>query len=456
MEGNKREATNVHWREGRESRRAVQALGILAVVLTAAIGTARGAEKRAVAADALIVRHPWPHAHAALQLLAKEYSRESGIAVRVLLERDGPRAVAPRSDADIIGLPSFWATEARVAAAVKAGALQDIRHWLPRHWHAQIAPVALRPFVLAASNRWGVPPGTYGVPLSAYVQLLIYQPELLARAGVRDDPAEWQWNDLLAAGERLSGAGIEPLVGAFHQRSHPALSHAYEVSYLGATGLLDTYEGRARYTAPPWRALFRIYPALREAGICRTPLALAPRAEAQRAFLARKAAMLLDGPWFAGVAATRDTDPNFWRACCPPWGAQGARFMPGAPGGVCDSLVVSPRSTQRARSARFLCWLTRLEQQIAYANATWHLPASLAAASSSGLHPLLQRFAEHLDDASPDLSEYEHPEVNRVHYEGVIGILRGETTPDAVLAALERGKAGRRSQPGGKMAAATR
>ena len=308
-------------------------------------------------------------------------------------------------------------------------------------WRSALNPAMIAPFLLRRDNRWGAPPGLYGVPVSGYLQLFLYRPDLFARARVAGDPQRWRWEDFLAAGRRLRAASVEPLVGAFHHRGHPALSQMYEQAHLGLSGLFATYRGEVPYRSPRWLGLFSQYVDLRQAGMGTSALALAPRPEAEAAFIAGKAAMLVDGPWFAGVQEQQAPRFAGWRVFFPPWGGHGATFLPAAPGGVADSLTINPRSPRRAQAARFLRWLTtRTEVQTTYANATWMLPASFAATQSPRLHPRLKPFAARLTDAATDLTIFESPSVNRVLYAGVLAVLRGEATPQAVLADADRAK----------------
>ena len=187
----------MHWREGRESRRAVQALGILAVVLTAAIGTARGGGSvlSPPRRQSCAIRDARPRRPATLARV----TRSPALPFRCCW-RGRTARLAPRSDADIIGLPSFWATEAR-SPTRRQGAL--ITAGSPALARADRA-VALRPIVLAASNRWGFP-GTRR-------SLSATSSSSTSSAGTRRRArrsSQWQWNDLLAAGTAL-GAGIEP------------------------------------------------------------------------------------------------------------------------------------------------------------------------------------------------------------------------------------------------------
>ncbi|NLC59183.1 MAG: carbohydrate ABC transporter substrate-binding protein [Armatimonadetes bacterium] len=418
-------------RRGRYVAGAIAGLLVLPAPLFAAPGT-------------LVLRHPWRNAQAPLQALAVRYRRESGIAVRVVCRPEAPSPAQPApAGHDLIGLPSRDANLAAIALLARAGRAQELSAWMDGRWRARFHSLALRPFLISRANRWGAPPGIYGVPLTLYVRLLLYRPDLLAQAGIHTDASAWDWNDLLAAGQRLRAAGIEPLVGALHPREHPALACMYEPSYLGTSGLCRTYARDLRYLDPQWRAVTQLYVELREAGICRAPLAFAPQADAQRAFLEGRAAILVDGPWFVGVQQQRA--PNFteWKVTLPPWGRGAARFMPAAPGGVGHSVIINPRSTRRQQAARFLRWLTETEAQVTFANAVWMLPAATAATTHPRLHAGLRRFAAHLGDASPDLAVLEDPAVNRVHYEGIAAILQGRDTPEAVLTRVDRLKARR-------------
>lgn len=394
-------------------------------------------------AQGLVLRHPWPDANATLKSLAADYARQSGIPVRVIYDPATPSASRPiPTGTDIAGLKRFGATEPATAALVRARRIQDLTPWMDASWRSRFVPAILQPFAMRRGNRWGAPSGIYGVPLSSYGQFFLYRPELFARAGVAGDPQTWRWADLLAAGRRLRAIGVEPMVGAFHQRSHPALAQMYEQAHLGTSGLFATYRGETRYRSAAWRALFRQYVDLRQAGMGTSDLALAPRSQAEAAFIQGRAAILVDGPWFAGVQARLAPSFTSWRLFPPPRGGWGASFLPAAPGGIGDSLVINPRSGRKRQAATFLRWLTaRTHTQVAYANATWMLPASWDAAKSPGLHPRLQPFAENITYVSTDPAIFENPAVKSVLYNGVIAILRGRSTPEAVLAEADRVKA---------------
>ncbi len=414
----------------------------MVVALLMGIGTA----SRPGFAQPLVLRHPWPDAHATLQRLAADFARQGGTPVRVLYDPKAPSASAwLPAGTDIAGLRRFGATEPAIGALARARRIQDLTPWMDIPWRSGFIPAMLQPFALRSHNRWGAPPGIYGVPLSSFAQLFIYRPDAFTRAGVAGNPQKWRWEQFLSAGVRLRRIGVEPLVGAFHERGHPALAQMYEQAHLGTSGLFATYRLEVPYRSVNWRALFRQYVSLRQAGICTSDLALAPRPQAESAFLQGRAAMLVDGPWFAGVQARLAPKLTGWRVFSPPSGAWGARFLPAAPGGIGDSLVINARGRRQRLAAAFLRWLTlRTDAQVAYANATWMLPASWNASKSRTLNPRLRAFAYHIGGAATDPAIFEDPAVKRILYDGVVAVLRGRSDMETVLAEADRAKTRRR------------
>lgn len=375
--------------------------------------------------------HPWTRAQRTVSTLAAEYTRRTGVRVQVrALSPTGYNPWTGGSQPDIIGLSN--PSRASVRTNARAGRAYNVQSAITHGWYADLWNGPLETFVLRGSDAPNRRTGTYGVPLTVYVQAFIYNRNLFRRAGVTPPRT---WSEFLTISPRLRQLGVVPLAGGL-SGTYPSFPVIYEWSYLGSHYLLETYFGRYPYTSQRWQNQFRVYDEMRRYRLTTYSASQMSRASAEKFFLSGGAAVILDGPWFETVR--RATNPRFtnWGVFAPPEDRR-APFLPRYPGGVAEGAIVNARSANKNASIRFLRWLTEPAQQVRLANALDSIPASITASRSFSLESSLRAFVPYVNSAAVDLRYEESPAVLSTLYSGARNVLRGTTTPARALSAAQ-------------------
>gem|GEM_PF-1657771 len=382
-------------------------------------------------AQTLTMWHPWSQGRSTVSALAAEYTRRTGVRVRVTaFSPTGYNPWTGGASPDIIGLA--FPSRASIRANARQGRLYDMQSQITQGWYADLWPGPLETFVLRGDDAPNRRTGTYGVPLTAYVRAFIYNRNLFSRAGVS---APATWSDFLTISPRLRRIGVVPMAGGL-DGTYPPFPVIYEWSYLGSHYLLETYFGRYPYTGSRWQNVFRIYEEMRRYDLTAYSAAQMNRSEAERYFLAGRTAVILDGPWFDSTR--RAVNPGFtnWEVFGPPVDRR-SPYLPRLPGGVAEGAVVNNRSPNRVASVRFLRWLTEPAQQVRLANAMDSIPISEQASQSYALESHLRRFVPFMRYSAIDLRYEESPAVLSTLYSGARNVIRGTTTPSRALSATQ-------------------
>lgn len=382
-------------------------------------------------AQSITMWHPWARAERTVSNLAAEYTRQTG--VRVTVRAFSPVGYSPwtgGSRPDIIGLSN--PSRASVRSNAMLGRAYNVQPAITQGWYTDLWNGPLETFILRGSDAPNRRTGTYGVPLTVYVQAFIYNRNLFRRAGVAPPRT---WSEFLTIAPRLRQLGVVPMAGGL-AGTYPSFPVIYEWSYLGSHYLLETYFGRYPYTGQRWQNQFRVYDEMRRYRLTTYDAAQMSRTSAERFFLSGGAAVILDGPWFETMR--RATNPRFtnWGVFGPPEDRR-APFLPRLPGGVAEGAIVNNRSINRNASVRFLRWLTEPAQQVKLANAMDSIPVSMTASRSTSLQGPLRAFVPYVNSSAVDLRSEESPAVLSTLYSGARSVVRGTTTPARALSAAQ-------------------
>lgn len=373
--------------------------------------------------------HTWPDMAQGMRTLAAQYTKRTGVAIRIRVMPPAPRLTWGSSTGpDIAGLSR--PTQRDIEYMAGKSLIQDIRVDMGRGWYAILWPGLLETFSFRNSA------GIYGVPLTGEMHVFVYNTQLFQRAGIGVPDS---WSELMAASRKLQAIGVVPYAGGFGS-DMPPLAAVYEYSYLGLHRLTQTYAGRYPYTAPEWSAYLRLYSEMRSSGFTNLASAKASETTAIKAFLDGRVAMVFADASFESIR--RKYKPAFTQ-----WGLFGAPvdarapFLPRLPGGVVHGMVINSRSTRKAQAIAFAKWLTAYTQQLALAEASSSIPAMTVASNSGQLAARLRPFAKYgMRDMAVDMRIYERPRVLATFYSGVRGILAGSSTPTSVARRTQAAK----------------
>ncbi|MHB0997614.1 MAG: ABC transporter substrate-binding protein [Armatimonadota bacterium] len=383
-------------------------------------------------AQTLTLWHPWTQGQSTVNKLALEYRRQTGVRIQVRVFN--PQTYNPwggGSQPDIIGFSN--PTRGTIARNAQLGRLYNMGPYIQQAWYADLWSGPVSVFDLSGTEAPQGRPGVYGLPLTAYVKVFIYNRSMFRRASVSPPRT---WSNFLLISPRLRRLGVIPLAGGF-DGTYPSFPLIYERSYLGNHYLLETYFGSYPYTGSRWIDNFNVYEEIRRYGLSTYNTSQMSRITAEKYFLDRRCAIILDGQWFESTRRRYAPSFNEWGVFGPPEDRR-AQFLPSAPGGVAEGVVINAKSVNKMTSIRFLRWLTEPAQQVRLANGIGSLPISVRASNSPSLNSSLRVFTPHMRYTAIDRRYNENPAVLARLYTGARNVIRGIETSDQVLRAVQR------------------
>jgi multiple sugar transport system substrate-binding protein/raffinose/stachyose/melibiose transport system substrate-binding protein len=102
-------------------------------------------------------------------------------------------------------------------------------------------------------NQYGVKPGIYGVPLDINNIQMIYNLDLLKKAGWDASKLPSTWSEFISLGDMLKKAGIPGLVSGWGE---PWMIHCLADNFawnmMGKEKIMATIRGEVAYTDPTW------------------------------------------------------------------------------------------------------------------------------------------------------------------------------------------------------------
>ena len=325
---------------------------------------------------------------------------------------------------DVFQLGSTWVPEFSMIGAL-AG-LDD------RLAHAPAAATADEFPGIRDANRIGGT--TYAVPWYVDTRLLFYRTDLLAQAGVTAPPADWAaWRDALTR--------VKALVGPSRYAILLPVSEWQPLTILalqrGATLLRDG-DRYGDFQSAAFRSALAYY-----LEIFRRDLAPV-EAEDQVAnlyqdFAAGFFAFYISGPW--NIAEFSERLPAAMR------GRWSTAPMPGPDAGVPGLSIAGGASLALSRTARdpdaawqLIEYLTTPATQIEFYRLTGDLPARRSAWSDAALadNPYAHAFWTQLEHVQPPPKIPEWERIAALITDYAEAAVRGDLSPDAALAALDR------------------
>ncbi|MGW1060376.1 ABC transporter substrate-binding protein [Micromonospora rubida] len=204
----------------------------------------------------------------------------------------------------------------------------------------------------------------YGVPFALQTLHVIYNEKLLADNGIK---APTTWADMIAAFDKLKGAGVIPLASTVTDTWMLPIQHEIfgATTYGGTDYLNKMTTGGAKFTDGPWvksletwKSTNKYWPP-QSSGVS--------YADAQALFTSGRAAMFPGGIWELGVFEKANPDLKMGIFNVPP--APGAAVDKTlVPGYVDGSFGVSAKSPKREAALDLVRWMASEEFGRAYSN----------------------------------------------------------------------------------------
>ncbi len=410
-------------------------LGLI-VLLT---GCARSGKK----SNELIIWHWMTDRQAAFEQLAQKYEEETG--VKVIFELYAPSDVYSQkiiAAAQAKVLPDIFGIldkKSVVASFIESGFVADLTSEFQKDegaWEMQLFPKALAVNRFDEGNVYGIKPGIYGVPIDVTNIQMLYNRNLLKKAGVPREPQTF--SEFLESVQKLKSAGISGLVSGWGELwMVECFASNYAFNIMGEDKIMATYRGEIPYTDPDWIKVFEVFDQLRQNGALTEGIVTKPNKYAEQDFALERAAFAFNGSWCVNVY--QDMNPKLdYDAMLPP--AVNAQFPMKIWGGAGSSLVINNSSSNKDRAINFLKWLTAKDQQVFLAEQTKNLPANRSAMGS--ISRILASFAKAMDNTT-------HPTIWPVNEDalvleafdkGIQAILIGEKTPQQTAQEVQKVK----------------
>lgn len=382
----------------------------------------------------------------AFERLAKEYKAETGVNVKFELYAPTDAYTSKiRAAAQADKLPDIYGVLMEMkdfASLIKSGHIADLTPAMEENngaWKSVFYTGGLIMNTFPSDNQYGVKPGIYGVPIDINNIQLIYNTELLRKAGW--DPANppATWGEFLRLGQALKKARIQGLVSGWGEAW---MIHCFADNYawniMGKDKVLATIRGEVPYTDPDWIRVFTLFKEMKETGLLSDGIVTMINKEAEQSFANERAAIAFNGSWCINVYDSMNPELKYTVALPPRVNMARPMYIWGGT----TSLVVNDHSAVKQEAIKFLKWLSSEKQQLYLSQATRNLPANRNCASVAASGPIAQ-FCKGMDNVVHPrlLPVEEYPLVTEAIDKGIQSIIIGESTPQEVAKAAQETKA---------------
>jgi len=379
----------------------------------------------------------------AFQTLAQKYEAETGIQVNFELyapsEQYSQKVRAAAQGQNLPDIFGILSEKKDFSSFIKSGHIADLTPELEKNncaWKETFFPNALRVNEFKSDDAYGVKPGIYGIPIDVMTIEMLYNKNLLEKAGLDPEKPPATWAEFIAVGKKLKELGIQGLVSGWGEIwMIDCFASNYAFNIMGKDKMLSTIRGEVAYTDPDWIKVLSLFEQMRDAGIPAVGLLTMINKTAEQVFANEKAAFAFNGSWCVNVY--EGMNPNLdYAAILPPAASDQYPMM--VWGGAGSSFVINDRSGEKEIAIEFLKWFTARDQQIFLANKTKNLPANKDALE--GIPTILAQFADDMEYAThPSIwGVSEFPVVTEALDKGIQSIILGEKTPLQVASEVQK------------------
>lgn len=389
----------------------------------------------------ITVWHWMADRHDVFVQLAAKYKQETGITVNFQLFVPSDvysQKITAAAQAKI--LPDIFGVldeKSVFGEFIKNGFIANLKEDFEKNhgeWQKMFFEKALAGNIFIEGNSYQVPPGIYAVPLDVTTEMIVYNKEILEKAGVTQLPQTFE--EFVDAAQKIKAIGVTPFVSGWREPwLMDCFSSNYAFNIMGEEKVMATYRGEVPYTDPQWIEVFRIFETLAKKGVVERSIVTKANKTAEQDFALQRAAFAFNGSWCVNVYYDM-MNPKFdYGVMLPPpisnrfplkvWGAAGSSFM------------VNESSLNKKQSIAFLRWLSDKEQQIVLSEATKNLPANQYALAS--LPEQLEEFGQGMEYSThPTIwSAEEDVLVKERFLKGLQSIIIGEKTPEQVASEVQ-------------------
>ena len=392
----------------------------------------------------IVIWHWMSDRQAAFEKLAKEYESETGIKVHfealpspAVYSQKIQAAAAAKSLPDLFGV---LGGKKEFAYFIKGGYVENLTPYLEENhaqWKRKFIPIALNFNYFSQGNSYGVTSGYYAIPIDSMSIQLIYNKDLLKKAGYEKPPAGW--SDFLAAAKKVSLAkGVYGFVCGWGENwLIYCLVTNYAFNIMGKDKFFATLKGEVPYTDSDWVKVFSLFKEMKDAGILAPGIVTMTNKEAEQMFSYDKAAFTFNGSWGVNTYAQMNKDLHYDTMPLP---RLESKFVPLIWAGAGSSFVVNSASPLKKEAVKFLQWLTQKKQQLFLIKETRNLPSIKGCEKE--ISPNMQAFLKNLKNSThPNIWPLnEEPRVIEAINIGVQKMVIGEKTPEEIAQEVEAAK----------------
>lgn len=392
------------------------------------------------AANEIEVWHWLTDRQEALETLARKYEQETGIKVKLSLFAPSDaytQKVIAAAQANV--LPDVYGIldkKSIIASFIKAGFVADLTADFQSDngaWERSLFAKALDNNRFFSGNVDNIKAGIYGVPVDVSNIQMVYNRDLLKKAGIAKVPATF--DEFLAAVQALKRVGIAPFVTGFGEMwIVDCFASNYAFNIMGESKIMATFRGEVPYTDPDWVKVFDVFRTLARKGAFIEGIVTKGNKYAEQDFALERAAFSFDGSWCVNIYKSMNPGLDYGVAPLP---AINAAEPMRAWGGAGSSFVVNNQSAHKDKAIAFLKWLTQAPQQTYLSQQTNNLPSNREA--SAGIPKILGDFSRAMENSThPSVWELnEDPVVVEAFDKGIQAIIIGEKTPEQVAAEVQ-------------------
>jgi ABC-type glycerol-3-phosphate transport system substrate-binding protein len=393
--------------------------------------------------NTITVWHWMTDRHPAFEELAKRYEQETGIKVKFDLYAPSDaytqKVIASAQSKILPDIFGILDKKEIFASFIESGFVADLTDEFLKDnsaWERSIFSKALDVNRFSEGNVHKIKPGIYGVPLDVTNIQMLYNKNLLKKAGIAEAPKTF--DEFLKAAAALKRVGVSGLVSGWGELwMIDCFASNYAFNIMGEDKVMATYAGEVPYTDPDWVKVFGVFAHLRDAGVLAEGIVTKPNKYAEQDFALERAAFAFNGSWCVNVY--KDMNAKLEYAVMLPPSINPERPMR-IWGGAGSSFVVHANSSRKDMAIAFLKWLTAKEQQAYLAIETKNLPSNKEALES--IPDVLADFAAVMDKTThPTIWKYNEASlVTEKFNKGIQSIIIGEKTPEQVAKEVQEVK----------------
>ena len=274
--------------------------------------------------------------------------------------------------------------------------------------------------------------GAYGVPWYVDTRCLFYRTDILAAAGYTSMPTTWaEWREAMRRMKARMGPRQYPALLPTNEWPQPVIFGMQAGSPLLKEG------GRyGAFSDSAFRRAFEFYVGLFRDGLA-PAVSSAEVSNLFQEFARGNIAMYITGPWNIGEFSRRlppEMQGKWMTAPLPGHTGPGVSMAGGS------SLVLFRASRHKPEAWQLVEWMLEPAQQLRFYRLTGDLPAHREAWRDTALsaNPYMRAFRDQLERTEPLPKVPEWEEITTKIYGAVEVVVRGRSTVDRALAALDR------------------